>query len=211
VCAAVVAQAHSHHRKECCTVWATSPADGNGHPPMAQLMPTKVILTLLLSCLVFVAHKHAMVQVHSWVRGHGDKAPRLPQQEAASEVNACPCHHALIAVCMFAGLISSSSAWLPSRDWCLERATRDHRRSPMSPPDASIVVSLAYYATHDSALHRNWSTGGPWPSFRHREPPSRTPRTLGAAMRMVAQRPAMVHRVGRAVLLDVKCPLDGCP
>ena len=127
---------------------------------MAQLMQTKVILTLLLSCLVFVAHKHAMVQVHSWVRGHGDKAPRLPQQEAAPEVNACPCHHALIAVCMFAGLISSSSAWLPSRDWCLERATRDHRRSPMSPPDASIVVALAYYATHDSALHRNWSTGG---------------------------------------------------
>ena len=53
VCAAVEAQAHSHHRKDCFTVWAISPADGNGHPPMAQLTPTKVILTLLLSCLVF--------------------------------------------------------------------------------------------------------------------------------------------------------------
>ena len=31
------------------------------------------------------------------------KAPRLPQQEAASEVNACPCYHALIDVCMSAG------------------------------------------------------------------------------------------------------------
>ena len=77
---------------------------------MAQLMPTKVILTLLLSCLVFVAHKHAIVQVHSWVRGHGDKAPRLPQQEAASEVNACPCHHALIAVCM-------SRFWVENPAW----------------------------------------------------------------------------------------------
>ena len=100
---AVEAQGNSHHRKKCFTVWALSPTDGNGHPAMAQLMPTKVILTLLLSCLVFVAHKHAMVQVHSWVRGHGDKAPRLPQQEAASEVNACPCYHTLIDVCMFAG------------------------------------------------------------------------------------------------------------
>ena len=83
VCAAVEAQAHSHHRKERFTVWAISPADGNGHPPMAQLMPTKVILTLLLSCLVIVTRKHAMLQVHSWVRGHGDKAPRWPRQEAA--------------------------------------------------------------------------------------------------------------------------------
>ena len=51
---------------------------------MAQLMPTKVVLTLtmLLSCLVFVTRKHAMLQVHSRVRGHGDKALRWPQQEA---------------------------------------------------------------------------------------------------------------------------------
>ena len=77
----------------------------------------------------------------------------------------------------------------------------------MSPPDA-IVASLALYATYYSALHRNWSVGGNRPSFRHREPPSRTPRALRAAMRMVAQRPAMVHRVGRAVLVDVKCPLE---
>ena len=33
-------------------------------PPMAQLMSTKVMPTLLLSFLVFVAYKHAMWQVH---------------------------------------------------------------------------------------------------------------------------------------------------
>ena len=33
-------------------------------PPMAQLMSTKVILTLLLSFHVFVAYQHAMWQVH---------------------------------------------------------------------------------------------------------------------------------------------------
>ena len=87
VCATVDAQGNcnSHHRKGCFTVWVLSPADGNGPPPMAQLMPSKVILTLLLSCLVIVTRKHATLQVHSCVRGHGhgDKALRWPQQEAA--------------------------------------------------------------------------------------------------------------------------------
>ena len=81
----------------------------------------------------------------------------------------------------------------------------------MSPLDASIVVALAYYATHDSVLHMNWSMGGPWPSLRQHKLHSRTPRTLCTAMSMAMQRPAMMHQVGRAVQLDVKCPLDGCP
>ena len=37
-----------------------------GPSPMVQLMLMKVMLTSLLSFLVFVAHKHAMLQVHSW-------------------------------------------------------------------------------------------------------------------------------------------------
>ena len=125
-----------------------------------------------------------------------------------SEVNACPCYHAFIEVCMFAGLISSSSsAWLPSRAWCRERATRDHRRSSMSPPDA-IVVSLAYCATYYSALHRNWSVGGPPPSFRHKGRPGghQGPFACPVAKRMVAPRLAMVHRVVRVVLLMLSVP-----
>ena len=98
MCTTVDAQGNSHHRKECFTVWALSLADGNGHPPMAQLIPTKVMITLLLSCLVFVTHKHAMLQVHSWteswyIRGfvamatkHRDGRGKRPR----SEVNACP-------------------------------------------------------------------------------------------------------------------------
>ena len=34
---------------------------------------------------------------------------------------------------------------------------------------------------------------------------------LRTAMRMVAQRPAMVHRVDRVVLLDFECLSDSCP
>ena len=98
---------------------------------MAQLMPTKVIPTLLLSCLVFVTHKprHAMLQVHSWVRGHGDKAPRWPQQEAASEVNAAmlPCTYWRLYVrrldCIIIGV--ASIARLVSRE--------SHERPPKVP------------------------------------------------------------------------------
>ena len=43
--------------------WAISPVDVNRPPPMVQLMPTKVLLTLLLSFHVFLTHKHAMFQV----------------------------------------------------------------------------------------------------------------------------------------------------
>ena len=73
--------------------------------------------------------------MHSWgfvamAKKHRDgRSKRL-----RSEVNPCPWYHSFIGVCMFAGLISSSSAWLPSPYWCLERAPRDHRRSPMHEP-----------------------------------------------------------------------------
>ena len=87
---AVEAQGNSHHRKECFKVWALSPADGKGHPPMAQLMPTKVILTLLLSCLVFVIRKHAMPQVHLRFRDMPAKHRDGRDERPRLEVNACP-------------------------------------------------------------------------------------------------------------------------
>ena len=69
---------------------------------MPQLILTKVILTLLLSCLVIVTRNHAMLQVHLWVRGHGDKALRLPQQEAMLMQRRMHAHgtmHLLTIVC----------------------------------------------------------------------------------------------------------------
>ena len=133
-------------RRNTCVIGTSVPRDSRmiqAAPPhcrpLAQLMPMKVMLTLLLSCLVLMAHTHAMLQVHSWFRDHGDKAPRWPGKRPRSEVNACPRYHAYIDVYMFAGLISSSSAWLSSPDWCLERAPRDHQRPPMSPPDAILL------------------------------------------------------------------------
>ena len=136
VCAAVEAQEYLRHRNKRPTRF---PDDTIGPSPLVQLIPMKVMLTLLLSCLVLMAHTHAMLQVHSWFRDHGDKAPRWPGKRPRSEVNACPRYHAFIDVCVFAGLISSSSAWLTSPDRCLERAPRDHQRPPMSPPDAILL------------------------------------------------------------------------
>ena len=58
-------------------------------PPMVQLMPTKVLLTLLLSFHVFLTRKHAMFQVRGVVAmatKHRDGRGKRPR----SEVNACP-------------------------------------------------------------------------------------------------------------------------
>jgi len=137
---------------------------------------------------VFLTHKHAMFQVRGVVAmatKHRDGRGKRPR----SEVNACPWYHVFIDVCMFAGLILSSSAWLPWPDWCLKRAPRDHRRSPMCPPDA-IVVSLRLICnrlyTDDSGLHRNWSTGGlreAYPISLWREAAFEHPEGPGVAMK----------------------------
>ena len=70
-----------------------------------------------------------------------------------------------------AGLISSSSRSArvhvaSSRDWCLERAPRDHRRSSMSPPDDIVVKLLSPICNIQFALH---CTGiGLWEVTGHR-------------------------------------------
>jgi hypothetical protein len=180
-------------------------------PPNGAAYADEGDANLLLSFHVCLTRKHAMPQVHSRFRDmpakHRDGRDKRPRHE----VSACPsCHACIYHLYTLQAFFHYASAWLLSPDQGLGSVTSDEPRSPRAHP-MPFHCSMYQYATHDCALHRNWSTGGPWPSFRHREPPSRTPRTLGAAMRMVAQRPAMVHRVGRAVLLDVKCPLDGCP
>ena len=89
MCPAVEAQGDPHHRNK----WAICPVDVDRLPPIAmvQLMPTKVLLTLLLSFHVFLTHKHAyaMFQVRGVVAmatKHRDGRGKRPR----SEVNACP-------------------------------------------------------------------------------------------------------------------------
>ena len=87
MCPAVEAQGDPHRRNK----WAISPVDVDRLPPIAmvQLMPTKVLLTLLLSFHVFLTRKHAMFQVRGVVamaKKHRDSRGKRPR----SEVNACP-------------------------------------------------------------------------------------------------------------------------
>ena len=60
-------------------------------------MPTKVMLTLLLSFHVFLAYKHTVLQARLWFRGmaanHRDGRAKIPRKE----VNACPSCHAFVA------------------------------------------------------------------------------------------------------------------
>ena len=85
MCSAVEAQEYLRHRNTLVIIKRPMrfPDDTIGPSPLLQLMPMKVTVTLLLWCLVLVAHTHAMLQVHSGFREHGDKSPRWPRQEAA--------------------------------------------------------------------------------------------------------------------------------
>ena len=80
----------------------------------------------------------------------------------------------------------------------------------MSPPDAillfpsvepnvqHVIMTLDLRCT---GICRWGSAGGLRPPFCHQKPPSRTPRNLRVAMRMVAQRPAKLRwRIGPSVL-----------
>ena len=88
------------------------------------------------------------------------------------------------------GLISICIGLVLLPDLCLKRARRDKWRSPWAHL-MPFHCSLCQYATvtHDSVLHKNWSTGGPWPLLHHQELPLGTPRTLCMAMAMVMQWP----------------------
>ena len=179
-------------------------------PPNGAAYADEGDANLLLSFYVCLTRKHAMPQVHSRFRDMAAKHRDGRDKRPRHEVNACPSCHACIDH-LYALQVSFhyASAWLPSPDRGLGRVTSDEPRSPRANP-MPFHCSICQYATHDSVLHRNWSTGGPWPSFRHREPPSRTPRALLAAMRMVAQRPMMLHQIRLAEVV-VDCIVYPCP
>ena len=116
--------------------------------PMGQLMPMKKVLTSLLSLLVFVVYKHAMLQVHSWffdmATKHCDGRDKRPRQDPRCEIMHAQCHdamHLLTSTCVWllghrleaVGLVSI--ARLVTREGP-ERPTKD----PMSPPDAIKFV-----------------------------------------------------------------------
>ena len=132
---------------------------------------------------------------------HCDCRSKRPRSEA----NACPWHHAFIDDCMFAGLISfigvASITRLVSRE--------SHKRPPKVPHEPtrcyccflSLICNILLCTAQELVCGRSPAI------VSSPRPPSRTRRTLRVAMRMVAQRPAMVHRVVRVVILMSSAPL----
>ena len=183
-------------------------------PPNGAAYADEGDANLLLSFHVCLTRKHAMPQVHSRFCDSvmATKYRALwTRQEALPRGECMPIYHALINVRVPSRLLFIMHRLDVHPGTGVSRGLRgDQQRSPRAHL-MPFCCFLPRYATCDSVLHRHRSTGGHRPSFGHRKPPSSTPRTLRAAMRMVAQRPAMVHRIGRVVLLDIECPLNGCP
>jgi hypothetical protein len=130
-------------------------------PPNGAAYADEGDANLLLSFHVCLTRKHAMPQVHSRFRDmpakHRDGRDKRPRHE----VSACPsCHACIYHLYTLQAFFHYASAWLLSPDQGLGSVTSDEPRSPRAHP-MPFHCSMCQYATHDCALHRNWSTGGP--------------------------------------------------
>ena len=87
----------------------------------------------------------------------------------------------------------------------------------MNPHDDFVVVSLSPMQ-HVTLCYTGiglWEVTGHCfvtkAALEDLEDPKDPPIRVAMRMAIVAQRPAMVHRVGRVIFLDVECPSNGCP
>ena len=107
---------------------------------MVQLMPTKVMPTLLLSFHFCLTREHAMPQVHSRFRDMAAKHRDGRDKRPRHEVSACPsCHACIYHLYTLQAFFHYASAWLLSPDQGPGSVTGDGPRPPRAHPCHSIV------------------------------------------------------------------------
>ena len=170
-------------------------------PPPMQLMPTNVVLCLLLSFHVFLTPCPRCFA--RCFRRHGKRSTAMAVPRGKRHAHHVM--HFLIACMPFRLHFIAHRLCFHRKADAAREGPRDQRRPPCirahpMPFCCFLEPNVQHVTLRCTGIDRWDSVGGLRPSFCHHKPPSRTPRTLRVAMRMVAKRPAMVHRAVRVVL-----------
>ena len=150
---------------------------------MVQLMPTKVMPTLLLSFHFCLTREHAMPQVHSRFRDMAAKHRDGRDKRPRHEVNACPSCHACIEhlyTLQAFFIISSlaSIARLVSREGPERPPKVPHVHEPTRCDCCFLKLNMQQMTLGCTGIGLREVYERPTPSVCDGKPPSSTPRAL---------------------------------